>query len=258
MIHISIFLSDNIHTPRRCRHNVAKKAHDAAEASAIMRGDDPASVPAVKLVKIGGVMLPRGPGLNTSARRTRLLAPWGTNHPANNDTVSQRVAYSTDELLFIQRAIQQTKSAFPAALDVKLAARVLKIIHDDPAARAVFHQKHIADSGRMRTGIQSLQALEGAGKPIVGRNRQRKLGADEDEEDEEDEGKEAEEEEEAEEKEEQERYEEELEDKEEEGSGGENDNDNDDDDEVDEEDEEDYDYDVQQEGQDEEGAEWSE
>ena len=225
---------------------MANKARDAAEASALLRGEDPSTIPAVQLVKIGGVMLPAGPGLNATAPRSRLLKAWGMSHPNIDYDPNRRVPYSTDELLFIQRAINKAKTDEPAVGENNLASRVLHIIQSDPKAKPVFHPRHIADSARMRNGIESLRTLEKAGKPIAGRTNNRRKRQEEEEEEEEEEEYEDEEEE------EEEAQDEETEEEEQEQEQEEYD---DDDDEVDAVDDDEYEYDVQHEGQEEE-AEW--
>lgn len=75
---------------------------------------------------------------------------WGSDHPHRHSSVTVKIPFSAQEVAYLQ-------SYFASHADGKgnLVARCLQHIKADPAARPIFHEKHIASSDRLRSCYRS-------------------------------------------------------------------------------------------------------
>ena len=75
---------------------------------------------------------------------------WGSDHPHRHSSVNVKIPFSAQEVAYLQ-------SYFANHADGKgnLVARCLQHIKADPAARPIFHEKHIASSDRLRSCYRS-------------------------------------------------------------------------------------------------------
>ena len=142
---------------------MAGQVHRARQASAVMSGLAPESVPAIEERMVGGVMVPVGTGLRPMRSGVRISEPWGTAHPGRDKPAGHRVDFSVDELRDLSAKVDATLLEYPDAKDTKLASRVLKKVQSDLSVRKIYHMRHITTVDRLKTGIMRLRSLKASG-----------------------------------------------------------------------------------------------
>lgn len=83
---------------------------------------------------------------------------WGTAHPDYGAVDGCRVKYSNDELRYLKRFATDFEDR-NGKIGGTLSSQCLKQIRADPDAIPVFHQRHVFDSTRIRSGFRHLNIL---------------------------------------------------------------------------------------------------
>ncbi len=73
---------------------------------------------------------------------------WGALHPDYGKSGIQRARWTDSEIMHIGRTCEELLKSSSN----NVVSRCLKCIKSDPAARAIFHEIHVLDSARLRTG----------------------------------------------------------------------------------------------------------
>jgi hypothetical protein len=92
-----------------------------------------------------------------SARRARSLQPihWGIDHP-NYLSNNKRATWSDQEMDYIAQWYQESVQSNPGNVS-RMAARLLALIQKDEAAHRIFHEIHVLNSARLRTGVRAFE-----------------------------------------------------------------------------------------------------
>jgi hypothetical protein len=79
-----------------------------------------------------------------------LYAPviWGKDHP---DFGKKRARFSVAELAYMSKLIQR----FDANDCINFVSICLRLIREDPDAIDIFHERHVVDSARLRSGFRT-------------------------------------------------------------------------------------------------------
>jgi hypothetical protein len=81
---------------------------------------------------------------------------WGSLHPDGGKENLKRARWTDEEVNYIGEKIAKLEKTSPH----RLIARCLAIIKADPDAKAIFHENHVLDSGRLRSGYDAYQKLD--------------------------------------------------------------------------------------------------
>lgn len=84
---------------------------------------------------------------NISFKQTNI--DWGTLHP-DYKKESSRAKWTTEEKNYVGQWVLKRKRENPH--DRRVISGCLKAIIADHKAHAIFHERHVKDSGRLRTG----------------------------------------------------------------------------------------------------------
>jgi hypothetical protein len=92
--------------------------------------------------------------------------PWGSAHPDRHEDTpnhqQRRAHWSNEEILYIANWHTNAVRDLPTNLN-NFASRCLAAVRNDPQARPIFHELHVLDSSRMRTGVDKFKAMERLG-----------------------------------------------------------------------------------------------
>lgn len=92
-----------------------------------------------------------------SNRRARTLQPidWGADHP-NYASRTKRASWSDMEMDYIARWYQESVQLNPGNVS-RMSSRLLLKIQSDPVAHRIFHEIHVLNSARLRTGVRAFE-----------------------------------------------------------------------------------------------------
>lgn len=77
--------------------------------------------------------------------------PWGTQHPQFQTIVQDRIKWSAQEVLYLEKWWKKM-----SYVKEKRASRCLRYIHMDKEAVPIFHRNHILKSTRLQNGFDNL------------------------------------------------------------------------------------------------------
>ena len=95
--------------------------------------------------------------LKSLATRHTVIKDWGTNHPEYKSEKT-RIKFSDDEL-FYMRNLYSKFNIDNRSLKLFTAAYALSAIKNDPNATAIFHERHVLTTDRLRTGYHAINLL---------------------------------------------------------------------------------------------------
>ena len=95
--------------------------------------------------------------LESLASRHTVIKDWGTNHPEYKSEKT-RIKFSDDEL-FYMRNLYSKFNIDNRSLKLFSAAYALSAIKNDPNATAIFHERHVLTTDRLRTGYHAINLL---------------------------------------------------------------------------------------------------